>query len=234
MKFLKDPKIKPIVIALLLVFSLTTGITYSLLNKEEIETDAIKFKKEYEALNGVELDGLDKSYTSMELSENNPMYYATYDEVYEVLDGTGVIYLGYPECPWCRNLVPVMIESAKKVGLGKIYYINMSNERNQLSLKADGTIETKKEGTKEYLTLVDKLKDVLPVYEGLNDESIKRIYVPIIIFVKDGEIIKTHTGTLDSQTDPFTELTEEQEKELKSTLSEYFLEVSDSACDSAC
>ncbi len=234
MKYLKNPKIKPIIIALLLVFSLTTGIAYSLLNKEETKEDAIKFKEEYEALNNVTREGTDKTYTSMDLSENNPMYYATYEEVYDVLENTGVIYLGYPECPWCRNLVPTLIDAAKKVSINKIYYINMYEERNKLSLDENGNIITEKEGTEGYRNLVEKLKDVLPVYEGLNDESIKRIYVPLVIFVKDGEIIATHSGTVSSQEDPYIPLTEEQQKELKTTLSDYFLQISDSTCDTTC
>jgi thiol-disulfide isomerase/thioredoxin len=236
MKYLKNPKIKPIIIALLLIFSLTTGIVYNSVNKEEVkqEKDAITFKEEYEAFNGLTVEGTDKTYLSMDLPENNPMYYATYEEVEQVLEGTGVIYLGYPQCPWCRNLVPTLIEAAKKVNVTKIYYINMYNERNILSLNEEGEIITEKEGTEGYLSLVEKLNDILPVYEGLNDDTIKRIYVPFVIFVKNGKIIGTHSGTVESQEDPYIALSEEQQTELKTTLHEYLLEISSSTCDSSC
>ena len=54
------------------------------------------------------------------------------------------------------------------------------------------------------------------------------------VIVKDGKVIGTHLSTLDSQEDPFTELTDEQKKELKSILTEKLLEVTNSTCDDAC
>jgi len=224
-------------IILMGILVLLSGISIALNNnivKEQEKTDAIKFKEEYEALNDKELGNLGKKYPTLKIKENNPMYYASYEEVLEVLDETAIIYLGYPECPWCRNLVPTLIDAANKTSINKIYYINMKDERNKLSLDENGEIKTEYEGTEGYKKLVEKLKDVLPVYEGLNDESIKRIYVPVVIFVKDGEVIKMHIDTVESQTDPLVELTKEQKAELKGILTDYMLEVSSSACTDAC
>lgn len=227
-------KTKIILMSLLFILSIASIVTYKIVNQKEDTKDAIQFKEEYEALNGVTRENTDKIYTSMDLPTNNPMYYATYEEIYDVLEGTGVIYLGYPECPWCRNLVPTLIESAKKVNIDKIYYMNMHDERNKLVLNDDGEIETEQKGSEGYNTLVEKIKDVLPVYEGLNDDSIKRIYVPFVIFVKDGEITDTHMGTLDSQENPYEELTSEQKTELKNILVDKMMKISDSACDDLC
>lgn len=227
-------KTKIILMSLLFILSIASIVTYKIVNQKEDTKDAIQFKEEYEALNGVTRENTDKIYTSMDLPKNNPMYYATYEEIYDVLEGTGVIYLGYPECPWCRNLVPTLIESAKKVNIDKIYYMNMHDERNKLVLNDDGEIETEQKGSEGYNTLVEKIKDVLPVYEGLNDDSIKRIYVPFVIFVKDGEITDTHMGTLDSQENPYEELTSEQKTELKNILVDKMMKISNSACDDLC
>ena len=38
--------------------------------------------------------------------------------------GTGVVYLGFPECPWCQAYVPMLNEVADIEGLEKIYYFN--------------------------------------------------------------------------------------------------------------
>ena len=227
-------KTKIILMSLLFILSIASIVTYKIVNQKEDTKDAIQFKEEYEALNGVTRENTDKIYTSMDLPKNNPMYYATYEEIYDLLEGTGVIYLGYPECPWCRNLVPTLIESAKKVNIDKIYYMNMHDERNKLVLNDDGEIETEQKGSEGYNTLVEKIKDVLPVYEGLNDDSIKRIYVPFVIFVKDGEITDTHMGTLDSQENPYEELTSEQKTELKNILVDKMMKISNSACDDLC
>ena len=88
------------------------------------------------------------------------------------------------------------------------------------------------EGTEEYYELVEKLDSVLGEYEGLNDSSIKRLYFPTVVFVKDGEIVGSHIGTVDSQTDPSIALTDEQYEELKSLLAKNMTKLI--SCDGAC
>ena len=82
-----------------------------------IETDAIKFKNEYESLN----NKLEK----VNIKENNPIVYSNIDEVNNIIENkSGLIYLGYPECKTCRDSVETLIEAAKQTGLKKIYYLN--------------------------------------------------------------------------------------------------------------
>ena len=77
-----------------------------------ITNDSLKFKEEYENLNGKD-NGNGKNYLSIDIKSYNPISYSNYEEIFDILDkGTGVIYLGFPECPWCRNLVPVLVDSA--------------------------------------------------------------------------------------------------------------------------
>lgn len=190
-----------------IVLLLTIG-TIFLIKKPEN-----KFKKEYESLNGQKNES-GKEYKKISISNDNPVVYSTYEEIFKVLDGTGIIYFGFPECPWCRNAVPVLLDAAKETGLDKIYYLNNLEDRDILSLK-DGSIITEKESTKDYKKLLDKLKDVVSVYEGLEDESIKRIYFPTVVAVKNGKIISYIEGTVDSQTDPYISLNGKQKEELK-------------------
>lgn len=92
-------------------------------NKEIVEEnlDAMKFKEEYEKLNGVKSGK--EEYPEVEISADNPVVYADYKEIEEIItSGTGAIYFGFPECPWCRNSVPQLISAAEEVGLDKIYY----------------------------------------------------------------------------------------------------------------
>ena len=126
--------------SILVICSIGTMGIYELVNKkEEIKTDAVKFKEEYESFNEKIIEGTEKQYSSIELLEKNPFYYASYEEIDKVLDGTGVIYFGYPECPWCRELVPLLAQASKKVGMGKIYYKNLKEERNILTFE-DGKV----------------------------------------------------------------------------------------------
>ncbi len=199
------------------------------------KTTTNNFKEEYEKLNGKIDENNQTEYVYMEIDENNPFVYIKVDEVIKKLqEGTSVIYFGFPECPWCRNLVPVLIDAANELGVDKIYYYNAVKIRDTKELDKDGNIITTKEGTKEYREIIDILYDYLPVYSGLNDDTIKRLYLPTVVFIKDGKITYLHTGTLDSQEDPYKKLTTEQYNELKKILSDNLNEVFEIVCDDAC
>lgn len=200
-------------------------------NKDNKNTDAIKFKEEYENLNNeLKSDGVNK-HTKINIIEDNVMKYSTYNEVMNILEnGTGVIYFGYPECPWCRNAVPELLEAAKETGLETIYYFNDMSIRDQKSLDETGNIVVEKEGTDEYYNLLVKLSDYLGPYKGLNDETIKRLYVPTVVFVKDGSIVGVHIGTVESQTDPSILLNDEQSEELQQIYKENMEKVLNNSC----
>lgn len=184
-------------------------VSFIYLRPESMES---QFKLEYESLNGKEANN--REYLEVTIPSDNNIVYTDYDQVFDVLDGTGVIYFGFPECPWCRNAVPVLLEAAKESGLDEIYYLNNQEDRDTKVLK-DGEVVTEKEGSSNYNKLLEKLGDKASVYEGLNDDSIKRLYYPTVVFVKNGEIIDYIEGTVDSQTDPYTPLNENQKEELK-------------------
>ena len=111
-------------------------------------TDAEKFKTEYESLNGEIRQKDGKKIKSLSISKNNPMKYASYDEVLDVIEkGTGIIYLGFPDCPWCRSALPVLLEAAEDYKIDTIYYIDMKNERDYYEVK-DGKVVYQKDGSK--------------------------------------------------------------------------------------
>lgn len=210
------------------------------------ESDAIKFKKEYEVLNGKKSENGKNTIKSLKISKNNPIKYATYDEVIDVIKkGTGIIYLGYPECPWCRSAIPVLLESAKDYKIDTIYYINMLKERDYYEVK-DGKLVYKKDddgkymkGTKGYFKLLKALDSELDEYviedDGKKyDVKEKRIYVPLIIFVNDGKIIGTHLSTVDTQESGYDELTKEEYDELNGIYANYIKELVNNYCDEAC
>ena len=78
------------------------------------------------------------------------------------------------------------------------------------------------------------MSTVLGEYEGLNDESIKRLYFPTVVFIKDGKIVGCHIGTLPSQTDQRVPLTEEQNGELINIYTDNIIKTLDSVCDDKC
>lgn len=166
-------------------------------NNNNVITDSEKFKQEYEALNNHSV--------VMNIDENNPIKYVDFEELMNILtSGTGVIYFGFPGCPWCRNIIPVLFEVANNNDINTIYYFNPRDIRTN--------------GDDKYQTLVNTLKDYLLE----NDNGEKTLYVPDVYFVKDGKIIGNHLSTVDSQTDPYTPLTEGQIKELKKIYQQLF------------
>ena len=178
-------------------------------------SDALKFKQEYESLNNIiDSDG-ENQYVNINIDEDNPVVYKSSKEIVEILDnGTGIIYLGFSKCPWCRNAIQVLIDAAEESELDELYYLDIYDMRNELALE-DGKIITKKEGTTDYLKMVELLNDFLSPYDGLEDESIKRIYAPTVVFVKDGNILGIHEGTVESHTNAKESLNETQYSELK-------------------
>lgn len=179
-------------------------------------SDAIKFKQEYESLNNIINKNGKNEYLKINIDKNNPMVYKTSKEIVDILkNGTGIIYLGFSKCPWCRNAVPALIDVAKNTKTKEIYYLDIYDIRNELVLDDNKNIITKKPGTTDYLDMVKLLNDYLKPYDGLEDESIKRIYAPTIVFVKDGKVLKIHEGTVESHTNAKESLTKDQYNELK-------------------
>lgn len=210
------------------------------------QTDALKFKEEYESLNGVVGKNGQKN-KSLSISKDNPMKYATYDEVLDIIeDGTGIIYLGFPDCPWCRSALPVLLEAASDYNIDTIYYIDMKNERDAYEVKNGKLVYQKDEdgneikGTKGYFKLLKAMDAHLDDYvvtdeDGKEyDTGEKRIYVPLIIFVNNGKVIGTHTSTVKSQESGYDDLTDEEYDELNGIYADYIKELVDNYCDEAC
>lgn len=221
-------KIKVIAVSALAIICLLV-VTIKYTNEE---TDAIKFKEEYETLN----DKKDSNeYINVDIDKENPIVYADAEEVIDLIkNDTAVIYFGFPECPWCRNAIPVLLDAAKELGIEKIYYYNALSIRDKKSLDENGDIVVEDEGTKEYEELVELLYDYLPIYDGLNDNTIKRLYFPTVLFVKNGEVIGLHISTVETQENPYNELTKEQYEELKTIYYDYLNKTFEIFCDEAC
>lgn len=180
-----------ILLGAILVGVMTFGIY------QYLKSDGEKFKAEYETLNNENVN--------INISKNNPIKYVTLDEVFDIIQNkTGVIYFGFPGCPWCRNMIPVLFEAAKNNNIDTIYYFNPRN--------------VKKSDNDEY----NKLKEILNEYLSEDENGQKVLYVPDVYFIKDGKIVGHHLGTVDSQEEPTISLTEEEKNELLDIFNELF------------
>lgn len=115
--------------------------------------------------------------------------YATYDEAEDYVfvksdiqdmkrradnKETFVIYFGFARCPWCRDLMPVLNEAAKKTGNKTVYYADTrANKEWKSNIDMD-----------DYDLLVDMAFDYLPYDEN----NIKHLDAPTVYFVKAGKI----------------------------------------------
>ena len=147
-----NKKIRYILFGVLLILLLVISVYFIFIKKEN---DNIKFSKEYNSV-----------------TKENIFVYKTKEEIINILEhGTGIVYFGYPECPWCMAYVPLLNEIAMNEGIEKIYYYNIKEDR--------------KNNTEFYQKVVNILND----YLDYDQEGKKRIFVPNVTFVKNGEII---------------------------------------------
>lgn len=189
--------------AILVVLGLILSYFFLIKKGDNKESDREKFKSEY-----------------TNVTSDNPFVYRNVDQIINILEkGTGVVYLGFPECPWCQAYVPYVEEVAKKVGIDKIYYFNIKDDR--------------KNNTEEY----QKIVKILDVYLPNDDEGNKRIYVPAIIVVQNGKIVEfddeTSKDTKGYKT-PEEYWKNENLDALKTKLEKSFNEIKSTVCKSGC
>lgn len=240
---------KKIILLIILVASiLLTIFILKPFKKEELKTDNLKFKEEYEKLNDQVNEKNNKEYRNISIPKENPFIYSNAKDIINRINNkeTFVIYFGFNSCPWCRSVLPTLMEVSEYLEVEKIYYVDVQNIRNTLSLNDDNEVETTKEGTKEYHELVELLFDVLDDYtltdkEGNEIETgKKRIYAPNVVTVVEGEVISLETGISDKQDDAYMELTKEIKEDSYNKLYEILddFKIKESMCginaDSGC
>jgi thiol-disulfide isomerase/thioredoxin len=211
---LKDKKNIAIIIGIIIL------IILSLIYCINSNNDAIKFKKEYESLNGTTREKDGKTIRSINISKNNPMIYSTADEVVKMINDkqTFLVYFGFEDCPWCRSVITNLIKAANDANLDKIYYVNIKEIRDNIEL-IDGKPQTVEKGSKGYYKLLKLLDNVLEDYNIEDNDGNKvstgekRIYAPNVIAIVNGKAKKLTEGISQKQTDGYMKLTKSMNKE---------------------
>lgn len=149
--------------------------------KDTIEEEKIDFANNYD------------------VDKDNVFRTITPEEAINILEGgTGILFIGFPKCPWCQRVVPVLNDTAKLANINQVYYLNIYDIRN--------------ENTSEYQRIVELLGDNLEIDE---DTGKRRVYVPDVYGIKGGKITKHHLDVVESYDDSSRDLTIEEEAELK-------------------
>lgn len=184
------------------------------------KSDAVKFKEEYESLNGT-VSKSGKEVRSITIDEKNPMIYKSAEEIVEMIENkeTFVVYFGFAACPWCRSVLPTLLDVSKDLGLDKIYYVDVLEIRDTLKVDDNKEVVTDKEGTEAYYKLLELLDNVLSEYSLTDSDgnkvetNEKRIYAPNVVAISAGVPTELTTGISSLQTDGYMELTDEMIKE---------------------
>lgn len=228
---MKDNKLFMIIVTVLAAIVLVLNIQRVISNNSQ--TDGIKFKEEYEKLNGKKNDQ-GKKYREITIDSKNKMVYKTTEEVLNLIDKkkSFVLYFGFDTCPWCRSVVPTLASISKELNQ-EVYYIDVKDIRDTFELDDDNKPKLVKKGSKDYSKLLEKLEPVLEDYtltDSDNNEikvGEKRIYAPSIVSVIDGKAKELTTGISDKQTDGYMKLTKEMEKGTYNKIKKVLKQVSD-------
>lgn len=224
-------KNKIIIAISILVIIGTLGIVFLFLGNDEQKIsyteDEIKFKDEYENLNGQELF---ENYTlkTVDINIDNNVKYVTDEEILNLLTkGNNVIYLGWADCNWCRSIVPTLVEALKERHIDTLYYYDFKNLRNNYEN------DSSEEKVKLYKDIIEIIGDDI---ESVFDENSprsgeKKILAPTVIFIKNGQYIGLHVKSVDSQIKSTDELSDEEKKELKDIYIGYIAESNAVTCD---
>lgn len=174
---------KKIIIILISVL-LLIGIGFFLYTR-----DNFRFKFSYEMYNHEKLSG--NKEINIHIPLKNKVNYLDEKELNKFLkNGTGLLYFGYSSCPWCRNIVPILIEVAKS---------------NNMTINY---VDTHSVSVKNAITVLNN-------YLRVNDEGDKVLAVPDVYVIKDGKVLSHHLGTLDSYNNPYEGMSNSQKEELK-------------------
>lgn len=182
----------------------------------------LKFKKLIEQENS--------SYRKVTIKEDNPFEIIDIDSLINKFKKEESFYLlvGSNKDNQTRSTLETFIEVAKEEKLNKIYYIDITDYRDELALENEEVIVINN-GDIRYQYLLDYLKDKTVPYilhdkfgnPGLGNEG--RIYDGTYFHVVNGKAISTTTGTSVLQDNYTDDLTNEQIKDQKNVIREFIL-----------
>lgn len=229
-------------LALTIIIILIVGgglLIYFGKEKKPSSNDALTFKEEYESLNNKENESNGKKNRTVTIRKDNPFIYKTAEEVSQMIKNkeTMVIYFGFKTCPWCRSVISTLDEVAKDLKVDKIYYVDVLDIRDTLTVNNKGKVETTKEGSEGYYQLLELLDNVLDDYELKDSKghdvktNEKRIYAPNVVVVVDGVAKKLTSGNSEKQDDAYMELTADMVAETYEKFKEILTIYKDNDCN---
>lgn len=146
-------------------------------------------RRKYESYNGKVADGK-HTLQEITLPAYDKIQIVTAKEACDLQDG--ILVLAYPVCPFCRNLMPELLEAARDTGT-RLYYCELSKYRDTYIYDGEigAPVQTKPagEGYAELLIWLDGYTHDYIVKDPAGNEipvGEQRISVPTLIHVQNG------------------------------------------------
>lgn len=178
----------------------------------------MSYFKGAETINTADATRFASEYSTV--SKDNVFKYISGEQAIDIIEhGTGVVYIGFPGCPWCQAYAGYLNDVAKQTNLSKIYYYNIYEDRQN--------------NTEVY----QKLVGLLAANLQYNDDGNRYIYVPDAVFVVDGHIIGNDAESSKDtagESEPSAYWTEERVTALNNRLTTFAQQVVAAGCQDSC
>ncbi len=110
------------------------------------------------------------------LTEDNVFKFKNIDSIINILThNTGIILFCSPSSNWCQYYLKALNDIAKENNIKEIYYNDIKEDRNNNSLK------------------YQKIVNILYDYLDMDDTNNKRLNMPCLVFIKDGNLLAVDT-----------------------------------------
>jgi len=106
------------------------------------------------------------------ISKENLYVYKSSKEVLDLINnGTGILFLGYPENEWSSIIADLLNETAKKNGIKEIYYYNFKKDRSNNNHYYEDIVK------------------ILTPYLQIVDTDSTNLHAPTVLFLKNKNIV---------------------------------------------
>lgn len=214
------------IILIIIISILILGLITTIIIKNN--TDSNKFKREYEAYNNIPLTQEKGNYIKLNIQKNNQIKYLNDDNIIkEIQKGNKIIYMGFPDCNWCRMILPVLLNAANENGIKEIYYYNFKNIRNDYY---QGKTTNKAKTYEKLIKILDK--NIETTFEDGKNKGKKKLTAPTVLLVNQGKITNIHQGAVPTHKDYTTNLNKKEQEELFKVYEDMMIELL--LCDENC
>ncbi len=138
-------------------------------------------------------------------------------EVVSKLDNkeTFVLYMYFDACPWCKELGPIVSDYLKD----KEELLNLTYA---LNVRPDGVKENDLRYKDDDGNYNEPLFETIYnfIYDQLDEDKV--VYVPTLLFIKDGQLVYYHSGTVEGHDATERTLTDDEKQTIINMLEEYY------------